>query len=400
MKKNSTLLTTPILFSMLALFGILILISCTGTAPTTEIIDTLTQTSPPNVIEDVPTEIVSMEAIEDAPTVTASMNAIEDTPTETVPGETSEDESNETTAVSAIEDALTFIATAQQADGGIDSFGLGASDESGTARAVLALAATGKSIDSLKTDDGITMMDYLAVQAVTYTHDLSGTTSAHLLPASAGLLLAAVSGANEEPSAFGNMDILSELEETYHPDTGAYSTTAQLPWSSGAASELNQAWAIFGLSTVGSEIPLAAVDYLVNLQSPDGSWVLGDPDTTALAITALIASGKVQPTDDVIQKAMDFFATTQLDNGGWRPSWDTDPLNADSTGWIIQTLMACDIDPDSEDWATADGSPRAALLSLQQADGSIGGTYVNAYSTIEALFGLAEQPLFSLKNKE
>jgi hypothetical protein len=294
-----------------------------------------------------------------------------------------------------IEQALDFIASQQQPDGGIDGFGIGASNASSTARAVLAVAAAGESVYTLQVT-GTTMLDYLAAHAIAYTHDLSGTGSANLFPANAGLLLAAISAANEDPATFGGMDFLSQLEATYHPATGAYSTTASLGWSSGAAGDINQAWAILGLSAAGRDVPQGALDYLVNAQGADGSWYYGDPDTTALAVTALIATGKVQPTDEVIQSALGFFATTQLGNGGWRPSWDTDPLNADSTGWIMQALAACGFTPATESWAAPDGNPYTALVSQQQANGSIGGTYVNAYSTIEALFGLTGQPLFFL----
>jgi hypothetical protein len=110
---------------------------------------------------------------------------------------------------------------------------------------------------------------------------------------------------------------------------------------------------------------------------------------------ALLGSGNVLPTDAVIQNALDFMRTAQLPNGGWRPWWDTDPLNADSTGWAIQALVAAGYTPATASWAKTT-NPHQALLSLQKADGSIGGTYANAYSTIEALFGLTERPLFFL----
>jgi hypothetical protein len=296
----------------------------------------------------------------------------------------------------AIENALIFIASKQNPDGGIDAFGLGASNESGTARAVLAVAAAGKAVDLVKTVTGTTMMDYLSTVAVTYTHDASGTTSAHLFPSNAGLFLAAVVAANQAPTAFGGMDLITELEATYHPDTGVYSTTAALGWSSGAASDINQTWSLFGLSAANREVPQKAVEYLVDSQGVDGSWGFSDLDTTAVAVVALIASGQVGPADEVIQQAIAFFKAQQLDNGGWRPSWDTDPLNADSTGWIIQALAVCGYSPVTENWAAPGGNPRTALMSLVQPDGSIGGTYVNAYSTIEALYGLTEHPLFFL----
>jgi hypothetical protein len=292
--------------------------------------------------------------------------------------------------------ALAYIRTQQQPDGGVDAFGLGASNQDGTARAVLALAAAGRAPEGMAhPSSGKTMLDYLAAHAITFTHDASGTLALNLFPSRAGQFIAAVAAANQDPTDFGSMNLVAQLNAAYHPATGAYSTTASQGWTSGKASEVNQAWAILGLSAAGLPVPAAASDYLVGLQAEDGSWVTGDPDTTALAVVALVGSGNVQPTHAAIQHALDFFRGTQLPSGGWRPWWDTDPLNVDSTAWVIQALVAVGYTPATKSWSQA-SDPHEALLSMQQADGSIGGTYVNAYSTVEALFGLTEQPLFFL----
>ncbi|RMF47707.1 MAG: hypothetical protein D6755_04765, partial [Anaerolineae bacterium] len=291
-----------------------------------------------------------------------------------------------------VSQAVAFLQSQQQPDGGLDAFGLGASNTSGTARAILALAAQGYDPAMLTASSGQSALDYLAAQAITYTHDASGTTSAHLFPANAGLLLTAISAANANPHAFGGMDLTAQLTATYHPASGAYSTTAVLGWTSGAASALNQAWSILGLSAAGEPVPLTATTYLLSLQAADGSWDWGSPDSTGLAVLALLGSGHYQPTDAPIQAALAFLADTQLASNGWRPSWDSDPLNADSTAWVLQALAAAGYSPHSQTW----NDPAAALLSLQQSDGRIGGTYANAYSTAEALFGLSGRPLYAL----
>ncbi|HKZ85646.1 MAG TPA: prenyltransferase/squalene oxidase repeat-containing protein [Anaerolineae bacterium] len=291
-----------------------------------------------------------------------------------------------------ISKALAYIHSQQQPDGGIDAFASGASNPSGTARAVLALVAAGRPVDSMTAAGGATMIDYLKAHAITYTHDATGT----LFPESAGLLLAAASAAQEDPTDFGGMDIVAELEASFRPATGVYSTTAAQDFASGTASDLNQAWAILGLSAASRPVPISATSYLIDSQAPDGTWFFGDADTTAYAVVALIESGNVEPADPVIQKAIEFFRASQTPEGGWRPSWDTDPINADTTGWIMQALIVAGDAPTAESWAKPGGDPVTALIGLQKPDGSIGGTYVNAYSTIEALFGLAGQPLFSL----
>jgi hypothetical protein len=97
-----------------------------------------------------------------------------------------------------------------------------------------------------------------------------------------------------------------------------------------------------------------------------------------------------------IQKAITFFHDTQAPSGGWKPSWDSDPLNADSTGWILQALISAGEDLRGQSWTIDQNNPVDALQSLQKEDGSIGGTYANPYSTAEAIIGLAGIPLADL----
>ena len=289
-----------------------------------------------------------------------------------------------------INTGLAYLKAQQQPDGGITGFS-GKSDPDTTARSVLAFTTAGKPLDEVVSTDGKSMLDYLATQAISFTHDLTGT----LFPGRAGELLAAVSLAGETTTTFGGMDLLKELEDNFHTDTGAYSTTAKQDFSSGAASDLNQAWVVLGLGVEGQNVPKLAAEYLVKSQAADGSWGAGDPDTTALAVTALLTSHSLTVQDASIQKAIGFFHATQLDSGGWKPSWDTDPLNADSTGWILQALVSAGEDPQGTSWTKNNTNPVEALLALQKPDGSIGGTYANTYSTAEAILGLSGTPLAS-----
>lgn len=290
-----------------------------------------------------------------------------------------------------ISKALEYVKSQQMPDGGIAGFGLD-SDPDSTSRAVLALAAAGRPVSWMTSISGTNMVEYLASQAFTYTHDTSGT----LFPGRAGILLTAISAVNENPTNFGGMDIISELESTLNPATGAYSSTATSGWSSGEASDLSQAWAILGLSAAVRPVPDIASNYLVGTQAEDGSWGFGDLDTTALAVTALLGSGNLLPNDETIQAAMSYFRNSQLTNGAWRPVWDSDLLNADSTGWILQSLQSVGYTNPSLSWMGERGDPVSALVSLQKVDGSIGGSFANAYSTVEALYGLTGEALFNL----
>jgi hypothetical protein len=291
-----------------------------------------------------------------------------------------------------ISKALDYISAQQNEDGGIPWF-TADSDVRVTARGVLALVATGRPASWMThPTSNKTMVDFLEANGVTYTHEVTGTTSIYLKPGEAGVLLTAISAANEDPTSFGGMDLIAQLNDTYNPATGAYSTTYQV------ANDPNQAWVILGLASAGQSVPVTATDYLKGLQADEGTWAAygaSDPDTTALAVVALIGSGNVQPDDQSVQRALDYFRNSQLSTGGWRPWWDTDPANANTTGWVIQALVAAGYTPATESWA-ASPNPHDALASLQQADGRIGGAYANTHSTTEALFGLTEQPLYFL----
>lgn len=280
-----------------------------------------------------------------------------------------------------IDAALAYLRTQQTPDGGINSFGAGA-DPDGTARALLGLAAAGLPPEALTSSEGKTPLDYLDAQAQAFAHDAEG----RLFPGRAGMLLAALAVSRPPANDALSANLVVELEAAYQ--NAAYATDAAQDWASGAASDLNQAWAVFGLALAGRAVPAQATGYLLLSQAEDGSWGNGDPDTTALAVAALIASGNLTPGDAAIRRAVDYFRTTQLESGGWRPTWDTDPLNADTTGWVLQALRLAGENPVADEWSKAGVSPLAALAGLQKEDGSLGGTYANAYSTADALVGL------------
>lgn len=287
-----------------------------------------------------------------------------------------------------IAEAVAYLKNQQQPDGGMTGFG-GTSDPDTTIRTILALVVNAQPLADFTSVEGKTLIDYLHTQAIDYVHDPNGL----LFPGRAGLLLSAIALSGGDIHDFGGFDLVAELAATYQPETSAYATDAALDFSSGAASDLNQAWAILGLSLAGQPIPTQATFYLAGTQAEDGSWAGGDPDTTALAVTALLASRNVFHADPMIVKALAFFKATQLPNGGWKPSWDQDPLNADTTGWVARALVTAEQSIWDQSWSAAEGTPLSALLSLAKEDGSIGGTYVNAYSTADALIGISAAPI-------
>jgi prenyltransferase beta subunit len=279
------------------------------------------------------------------------------------------------------------LQTKQLPNGGLECWTPGEADNFTTIKTVIALGAARRPVSFLTSVSDTTPLDYLATRAVTYTHDITGT----LFPGRAGMLAVAVVAGDDDPYNFGGMDVINELVATYHPATGAYSTTAQQGWSSGAAGTINQLWAILGLAAAQETVSVSATDFLIGLQETDGGWGYGfggDVDTTALVLQALIGSGNAGPTHAKVQEGLAFLRNTQAASGGWE-SWGS--LSADSTAAVIQALVAAGYTPATESWAAASGrTPHDDLVDLQAADGGFGG---NALSTAHAIAGLTETGL-------
>ncbi|RRR70639.1 MAG: hypothetical protein EI684_13020, partial [Candidatus Viridilinea halotolerans] len=292
----------------------------------------------------------------------------------------------------AIAKAIAYLRTQQLADGGIDAFGFGAADMGGTARLVLALNAVGYPVTNFTHSAGKAPLDFLATGLRDYIFANGLIEDAKLLPGRTGLVLAAVAAGDADPHAFGGHDLVERLNSSYHAATGTYSTTATAQFASGSANPVNQSLAIIGLVAAGQPIPAQATTWLTTQQMANGSWG-NSVDTTGYAIVALLGSGNVLPTAAPIQQALAFLDARQnLRTALWGDAEGSEPAN--STGWSINALATAGYTPIETTWATSGTNPRTALLGLQQANGAIGGGYVNAFSTIEALYGLTDQPIF------
>ena len=315
-------------------------------------------------------------------------------------GSVSADTNPSDTPATPTEKALAYLLSQQNDDGGLAGFGGTTSDVSTSALGLVSLGLAGVDPEYMSTTTGTSLLDFVVSNAITYTHEITGTSAANLFPGRAGLVLTGMASvyptfdemytAEDFADAYSVISQLSsQLRQAYDSETGAYATDALEGWTSGAASISNQAWSILGLTSLTGSVPVTATNWLIDQQDVDGSFNYADPDTTALVGVALLMSGNVGADDAAIQAIVDYFQDTQLESGGWRPSWDTDDLNADTTGWVLQFLLMAGHDPASPMW----NGPYEALASLQGESGIIGGTYANVYSTVEALFGLYERPL-------
>jgi hypothetical protein len=123
-----------------------------------------------------------------------------------------------------------------------------------------------------------------------------------------------------------------------------------------------------------------------------------DPDTTALAVEALVAGG-ADATDPEVHAALAFFAVNQQASGAW-PSFGADDPNSTSTA--IFAITAAGFDVASPCWrdtaepslaGSAYPSPAAWLRSQQQPDGRIASPNdayppVNTFATSQSVQAL------------
>ncbi|HNT77240.1 MAG TPA: prenyltransferase/squalene oxidase repeat-containing protein [Anaerolineae bacterium] len=281
--------------------------------------------------------------------------------------------------------AVAFMATQVFSDGSLSG------DPFASIKGTYALAAVGLPQATLAhSQTGRTPLDFLRSQAVTYTADAEGA----YFPGRLGMLAVAAVAADAHPGAFGSVDLPGALASTYHPSTGAYSTTASAGWTTGAASTVNQLWAILGLAAAQQPVPAPAVHFLLDLQETDGGWGYGfggDVDATALVIQALLASEQVTPTHPAILAATTFLRQNQDADGAWGYSFGgVYSISADTTASVIQALAALGYTPADATWAKAAGNPHTALAAMQAADGSFSA---NALGTAHAIAGLSEAPL-------
>lgn len=278
-----------------------------------------------------------------------------------------------------------LVANNQNPDGGYGtdfSTGEPQSNIAATVDAVLAIGSAGIDPAVAHAGQNAGPIDYLAADPdalLTYTAVSGGAT---------GKLIMALVAAGQDPRSFAGGDWVRTLQDQYDADSGAYS----------AEGGFNQALAMLGLATAGESIPDTAVSYLKRFQAADGSWddgfgTLQNPDTTALAIMALLAAG-VPAGDPAVAGAQAFLAAAQLPTGGWEYGPGLGE-NANSTAFAIQALIALgeDVATTSGPWSKDGASPRDVLLGYQSAGGAF--QFAGAddfFATVQSIPAAAARP--------
>jgi energy-coupling factor transport system substrate-specific component len=246
-----------------------------------------------------------------------------------------------THADAAPSDAVSWLESVQNSDGG---WGASPDDDSGSATTdwtMLGLEAAGRNPLDVSTA-GKTPVDYLRSHAASLNS-----------PGALARTILALCGAGVDPRDFGGHDLVAELIAKRR-DNGSFEG-----WPGSTA------YAILALRAAGAEdAAKPAVDWLRKVQDDDGGWgdIPGSPSTsdgTGAAMMALAGS-------KAAQRGITFLKLGQRTNGGF-PLGQGFPVNTQSTAWAVQGIIAAGGNPSSFDPSGA--SPFDYFAANQQPDG-------------------------------
>lgn len=260
----------------------------------------------------------------------------------------------------AVDGGAKFIMANFAADGGFSGASPGANMD-----AIYALRAAGFDPAKDVTAEGKSPVTYLEATAPSLT-----------MPADAAKAALAATALGINPASVSGTNLVAAISAGFDAAKGTY-----------AADDFSQSIAMLGLACTGNSVPASAVAELKSTQLADGGWGFGgsaDPDTTAIATQALLASG-VTATDTAVTKAIAWFKANQLPDGGWgfAPA-----SNVNSTAYVVQSLIAAGQSLDIPQYIQQGASPDTYLLSQQNADGSFNG-YDTLIATVQAVPALA-----------
>jgi hypothetical protein len=279
----------------------------------------------------------------------------------------------------AIAPAVQWLTTQQQPDGSFLGFS-GKSDPGTTADVALALASVGTDPATVA-HGGPSMIDYLRSSASAY-----GTTVA-----GAAKLTLAVVASGDDPRDFGGQNLVQTILSKRDPQTHLFDAQLYV-----------HAYAILALAAADQTVPTSAITALEQHQADDGGWAFtgetaagkADSNTTAIAVQALVAAG--HSDSPTIPKALNYLSGLQDDNSLYasQPASGAPLLgDANSTALVIQALLATGQALDSD----AVSKPLQALDAMQNDSGAFyyqqGTTDDNLLATIQALPAVAGKPL-------
>jgi prenyltransferase beta subunit len=271
----------------------------------------------------------------------------------------------------SVDKALRWLGSQQNADGG---FGVPSSDPGTTCAVVLAFAAAYEEPGSVQ-QAGNSPLDYLAIEASTYSNSAEGVAS---------LILAVVAG-DQDPRDFGGVDLVAKLDGYRQPSGRYYSMT-----SDGIAA---QALALIALQVSKEAVPIAGIDWLKNQQNVDGGWgplpgQASDTINTSLSVQALVSTGE-SPGSSGIRQAVGYLQQRQTPDAGFAGSAALSVSDPSSTAHAVQALLAADEDLLGTQWRRCQRTPFDLLLDAQAGDGSFESDMQVTGAVVAGLMGRA-----------
>jgi Prenyltransferase and squalene oxidase repeat len=235
--------------------------------------------------------------------------------------------------------AASWLAAAENSDGGWGSSPGSGSSPTMTAWAMLGLEAAGRNPLDVSSG-GRTGVDYLRakVGSLHSAGDFARTTLA-------------LEGAGVNPRDFGGRDLVSTLAKRRG---GNGSFEDQPPVT---------AFAILALRAAGGGVD-SSVSWLIGQQNGDGGW----GDEPGLPSTADDTGAAMQaiPGTDAARHGLAYLKNAQRPNGGFALG-GSGAANSQSTAWAVQGMIAVGTGPAAV--KTGGQSPLDYLASLQQSDG-------------------------------
>ena len=267
--------------------------------------------------------------------------------------------------------ATTWLAKAQNKDGGFGGAAGQASGQLFTGWASLGLAAGGRNPRDVERR-GHSPIDFIRGEAADI-REVGEVERTILVLESAGL----------SANGFAGRDFVARLER-FRRANGSFSNFVSYT-----------AFGILALRAAGSGATGESASWLAGQQNADGGFGLApgaqsDVDNTGAAIQALAAAGRRGPISDSI----DYLRGAQNDDGGFG-QFEGRSSNAQSTAYAVQGLVAAGRNPGR--FRKSGRSPIAYLRARQNADGSLdyssASSQTPVWVTAQAVMALKRKPL-------
>jgi hypothetical protein len=281
--------------------------------------------------------------------------------------------------VAAAQSAATWIVGQQAATGEIGG------SLSATSAGILALSAAHANNAAARA-----ALNFMELNADSYIN--SASTSNEDGPGQLANLILDAHALGVDPTNFGGTNLVTRLlatEQTSGPDAGLFGTETQL--NNFATGGYTQGLVFAALKAVGQTANAPAISWLTSQQCPSGGWVfqsqatsLGgctedpsngtgpDTNSTSFALQGLAAQGALTPTLE--SNALSFLTSGQDADGGWsyyqNSTAQPQQTDSQSTGLVIQAILAMGLSPTSSTFTTSGHSPVSALLSFVVTSGS------------------------------